>query len=42
MPAWKAWDIIGIISGVTGGLLILSLIIIIRNQLRSPKSSDTK
>ncbi len=42
MPAWKAWDIMGIISGVTGTLLILSLIIIIKNQLRSPKPSAMK
>ncbi len=42
MPAWEAWDIMGITSGVIGGLLILALVIIIRNQLRSPKPSATK
>ena len=42
LPAWEAWDIMGITSGVIGGLLILALIIIIRNQLRSPKTSATK
>jgi len=35
MPEWKAWDIIGLTSGVIGGLLFLVLFIIIRKQLRS-------
>jgi len=42
MPAREAWDVMGITSGVIGGLLILVLVIIIRNQLRSPKTSATK
>jgi di/tricarboxylate transporter len=36
MPAWQAWDIMGLTSGAIGGLLFLLLIIIIRKQLRSP------
>jgi hypothetical protein len=36
MPAWKAWYIVGLISGVMGVLLLLVLYIIIRKQLRSP------
>jgi di/tricarboxylate transporter len=35
MPAWKAWYIIGITSGVIGGLLFLALFLFIRRQLRS-------
>jgi di/tricarboxylate transporter len=35
MPAWKAWYIIGITSGVIGGLLFLALFLFIRKQLRS-------
>ena len=35
MPAWKAWYIIGITSGVIGGLLFLALFLLIRKQLRS-------
>jgi amino acid transporter len=35
MPAWKAWDIMGLTSGVIGGVLFLVLIVIIRKQLRS-------
>ena len=42
MPAWKAWYITGITSGVIGGLLILVLVIIIRNQFKSSKTSATK
>jgi hypothetical protein len=42
MPAWMAWDIMGLTSGIIGALLLLVLFIIIRNQLRSPKSSATK
>jgi hypothetical protein len=38
MPAWQAWYIIGITSGVIGGLLLLVLFIVIRKQLR--KSQD--
>ena len=35
MPAWKAWYITGITSGVIGVLFILALAIIIRKQLKS-------
>ena len=35
MPEWRAWDIMGITSGVIGGVLFLVLFIIIRKQLRS-------
>jgi len=42
MPAWKAWYITGITSGVIGGLLILVLVIIIMNQFKSSKTSATK
>jgi di/tricarboxylate transporter len=35
MPRWEAWDIMGLTSGVIGGLLFLLLFIIIRKQLRS-------
>jgi hypothetical protein len=35
MPAWKAWYITGITSGVIGALLLLALFIIIRNQLKT-------
>jgi glycopeptide antibiotics resistance protein len=35
MPAWKAWDIMDLTSGVIGGLLFLVLFIIIRKQLRT-------
>ncbi len=37
MPEWQAWDIMGLTSGVLGGLLFLALIIIIRKQLRGPE-----
>lgn len=35
MPAWAAWYTVGISSGVTGGILILVLFLIIRKQLKS-------
>ena len=35
MPEWKAWDIMGLTSGVIGGLLFLVLFMILRKQLRS-------
>ncbi len=38
MPAWKAWYIIGITSGITAGILFLALFIIIRKQLKSPET----
>ena len=34
MPAWKAWYITGISSGVIGALILLALLLIIRKQLR--------
>jgi amino acid transporter len=40
MPAWEALYIMGITSGITAGVLFLGLFIIIRNQLRSPKTHD--
>jgi uncharacterized membrane protein YccC len=42
MPAWKAWYITGITSGVIGALLLLVLFIIIRKQFKSSKTSATK
>jgi hypothetical protein len=39
MPAWEAWYIIGITSGVAGGLLFLALFIIIKKQLKSPETT---
>lgn len=42
MPAWEAWYITGITSGVIGGLLILVLVIIIMNQFKSSKTPATK
>jgi hypothetical protein len=38
MPAWKAWYIIGITSGIAAGVLFLALFIIIKKQLKSPES----
>jgi di/tricarboxylate transporter len=35
MPKWKAWYIIGLTSGVIGGVLFLVLFIIIKKQLKS-------
>jgi hypothetical protein len=35
MPAWKAWYITGITSGVIGAMLLLALFIIIRKQFKS-------
>ena len=41
MPAWKAWYVIGISSGVTGALILLVLLLIIRKQLRSSQLPAT-
>jgi di/tricarboxylate transporter len=41
MPAWQAWIIMGLTSGVIGGLLFLVLFIIIRKQLRSHQLTST-
>ena len=38
MPVWEAWYIIGITSGIIAGVFFLALFIMIRNQLRSPKT----
>lgn len=38
MPAWEAWYIIGITSGIAAAVLFLALFIIIRKQLKSPES----
>ena len=35
MPAWKAWDIMGVTSGVSGVVLFLVLFLIIRKQFSS-------
>jgi ABC-type multidrug transport system fused ATPase/permease subunit len=35
MPAWKAWYIIGISSGVIGALILSGLFLLIRKQLKS-------
>jgi len=35
MPAWKAWDIIGLTSGIIAGLLLLVLVMLIKRQLKS-------
>ena len=34
MPAWAAWYTVGISSGITGGVLVLVLFLIIRKQLK--------
>jgi uncharacterized membrane protein YccC len=38
MPAWMAWDIMGLTSGIIGALLLLVLFIIIRKQLRTKQN----
>jgi len=35
MPAWLAWDIMGLIAGVIGAMILLVLYLFIRKQLRS-------
>jgi uncharacterized membrane protein YccC len=35
MPAWMAWDIMGLTSGAIGALFLLVLYLIIRKQLRT-------
>ncbi len=42
MPPWQAWYITGITSAVTGVLILLTLYIIIRNQLKAPQPSTAK
>ena len=41
MPAWKAWYITGISSGVIGALILLVLYLIVRKQLRSSQPPAT-
>jgi len=41
MPAWKAWYITGISSGVIGALILLGLFLFIRKQLRSSQLPTT-
>ena len=41
MPAWKAWYITGISSGVIGALILLGLFLFIRKQLRSSQPPAT-
>jgi uncharacterized BrkB/YihY/UPF0761 family membrane protein len=38
MPAWEAWYIIGITSGIAAGVVFFALYIIIRKQLKSPET----
>lgn len=35
MPVWKAWDIMGLTSGVSGAVVLLVLFLIVRKQFRS-------
>jgi hypothetical protein len=42
MPAWKAWYITGISSGVIGALIFLVLFLFIRKQLRSSQLPASK
>ena len=35
MPAWEAWYIMGITSGIIGGVIIFVLFLIIRKQFQS-------
>ncbi len=42
MPAWEAFYIMGITSGVIAGGLFLALYVIIRNQLRPPEKPVDK
>jgi di/tricarboxylate transporter len=38
MPAWEAWDIMGLTSGAIGALFLLVLFIFIRKQLRTKQT----
>jgi di/tricarboxylate transporter len=38
MPAWQAWDVMGLTSGVIGALLLLVLFIFLRKQLRTKQT----
>jgi hypothetical protein len=35
MPAWKAWDIVGLTAGVVAGLFFLGLFAMIRKELKT-------
>ena len=37
VPAWQAWDIMGLIGGIVGGALFLVLFLILRKQMSSEK-----
>ncbi len=39
MPAWKAWYIIGITSGVVGAVILVVLFLIIKKQYGSSKTA---
>jgi hypothetical protein len=41
MPAWKAWYVTGISSGVIGALILSGLYLFIRKQLKSPQTPAT-
>jgi len=41
MPAWEAWYITAISSGIIGVLILLGLILFIKKQLSSPKTPTT-
>jgi ABC-type multidrug transport system fused ATPase/permease subunit len=41
MPAWKAWYITGISSGIIGALILLGLFLFIRKQLKSSQLPAT-
>jgi di/tricarboxylate transporter len=38
MPAWEAWDIMGLTSLVIGAMLLVVLFIIIKKQLRTKQT----
>jgi hypothetical protein len=41
MPVWLAWDIMGLIAGVIGAMILLVLYLFIRKQLRSDEPPAT-
>jgi di/tricarboxylate transporter len=38
MPAWQAWDVIGLTSGLIGALLLLMLFLFVRKELRTKQT----
>lgn len=42
MPAWEAWDIIGLTAAAIAAILFLVLFIIIKKKLGSPEPSTAK